>query len=88
MKLRSYSGVSVVMLALTMSTTPALGNDISPAIQQNIDNLIRTNSCVGCDLRGADLNRMILSGADLSNADLSGANLYETDLSYPTPDGF
>ena len=81
MNLRSYSGISVALLSLTMSSAPALGDEASPAIQQNIDNLIRTNSCVGCDLRGADLNRMILSGADLSNADLSGATLFLADLS-------
>ncbi len=50
-------------------------------IQHNIDTLIRTNACAGCNLSGADLNRMNLAGADLSDADLSDASFFLADLS-------
>ena len=70
--------------------SPSHGQNVSIEVQENIDQLIRTNSCVNCDLSGADLNRMNLSGADLRDsnltnttfflADLSGANLSGADL--------
>ncbi|MBE9061320.1 pentapeptide repeat-containing protein [cf. Phormidesmis sp. LEGE 11477] len=46
------------------------------AIQQ----LMKTNSCPGCDLNGADFRRLDLSGADLTGADLEGANFYYANL--------
>ena len=81
MNLRSYNRWYAALLAVALLCSEAGANETSPAIQQNIDELIRSNSCVGCDLRGADLNRMILADADLSNADLSGATFFLADLS-------
>ena len=81
MSLRAYGRLSIMLLALSLYCTSAGADGHNQEIQQNIDDLIRTNACVGCDLRGADLNRMILSGADLSNADLSGATFFLADLS-------
>ena len=81
MSYRSYYRWHAVLPALILFCSTAGAEESSQAIQQNIDDLIRTNSCVGCDLRGADLNRMILIDADLSNADLSGATFYLADLS-------
>jgi uncharacterized protein YjbI with pentapeptide repeats len=70
-----------VFLISMLSTLEAVSSQSSPAVQQSIDTLIRTNACAGCDLSGADLNRLNLSGADLSNANLSGASLFLADLS-------
>ncbi|MGI9536790.1 MAG: pentapeptide repeat-containing protein [Desulfocapsaceae bacterium] len=81
MTLRSYSGLSAALLLLALSSGSVFADEHSQAIQQNIDNLVSTNACAGCNLQGADLNRMILSGADLSNADLSGATFFLADLS-------
>ena len=55
--------------------------NVSVEVQENIDSLVMTNSCVDCNLTGADLNRLNLSGADLRGADLSNATFYLADLS-------
>lgn len=46
--------------------------------------LLETNTCVNCDLSGADLSGMDLSRADLSGSDLTGANMHGADLSQAT----
>jgi uncharacterized protein YjbI with pentapeptide repeats len=43
--------------------------------QEDLDKLLDTNACSGCDLSGA-----LLYGADLSGADLAGANLFGAQL--------
>ena len=43
--------------------------------------LLYTNECPGCDLRGANLQRKVLNGAKLSRADLNGARFDEAELS-------
>jgi hypothetical protein len=59
---------------------------------ENLDRLLTTRSCEGCDLYqanlagavlpGANLRRARLKGTDLSVADLSHADLRDADLSY------
>ncbi len=49
--------------------------------RENLDILIKTNSCRDCDLSGLNLNRMDLSGADLEGADLSLTKLFLVNLS-------
>ena len=70
--------MSAAILA-TLASFPSFAQQNT--IQHNIDTLIRTNACAGCNLSGADLNRMNLAGADLSDADLSEASLFLADLS-------
>ena len=48
--------------------------------QNNINTLIKSNSCEGCDLSDADLSGADLSGADLNDAKLNYANLTGADL--------
>ena len=43
--------------------------------------LLYSNECPGCDLRGANLQRKVLNGAKLSRADLNGARFDEAELS-------
>ena len=43
--------------------------------------LLYSNECPGCDLRGANLQRKVLNGAKLSRADLNGARFDEAVLS-------
>ncbi|MBI4046259.1 MAG: pentapeptide repeat-containing protein, partial [Devosia nanyangense] len=47
----------------------------------------KTNDCVRCDLKGAQLQRRALAGADLRGADLSGASLHAAVLSKARLDG-
>lgn len=49
--------------------------------QQNLQQLISSRACRGCDLAGLDLTRLDLSGVDLEGADLSQAKLSLTNLS-------
>lgn len=46
----------------------------------NLEQLLDTNSCYGCDLSGLDLVRESLENADLEKANLSGSNLEKADL--------
>ncbi len=48
---------------------------------KNLEKLVKTKSCRGCDLSGLTLNRLDLVGADLEGADLSSAKLSLTNLS-------
>jgi hypothetical protein len=50
---------------------------------QSVDNLntvLSTVSCVGCDLSGANLAGADLTGANLTGANLTQANLFQADL--------
>ncbi|MGB3212366.1 MAG: pentapeptide repeat-containing protein [Desulforhopalus sp.] len=51
------------------------------AALDNLEQLIQTGSCKGCDLAGLNFTRMNLSGMDLEGADLSRAKLNLTNLS-------
>jgi Pentapeptide repeats (8 copies) len=46
----------------------------------DLNKLISTNKCVGCDLSGVDLSRKQLVNADLQAANLVGAKLTSTNL--------
>lgn len=52
----------------------------APEILKNIEELLDTNRCYGCNLSGADLSGANLDGADLEGADLSNALLKKSDL--------
>ncbi|CAK8714757.1 MAG: Pentapeptide repeat-containing protein [Candidatus Electronema aureum] len=51
-----------------------------PKIRRNFNQLLVTNACRGCDLRGAVLNRLNLAEADLEGADMTDARLNATSL--------
>lgn len=53
----------------------------SVTVKENLQKLIKTNSCRECDLSGVNLNRVDLSDADLEGTDLSKAKMYLTNLS-------
>ncbi len=76
-------GISVVIVfMLSVYSAPAFPETgVSVEVRENIDTLIKTSSCPGCNLAGADLNRINLSGADLRKADLTGATFFLADLS-------
>lgn len=53
----------------------------SVTAKENLEQLIKTNECRGCDLAGVNLNRVDLSDADLEGADLSNAKMSLANLS-------
>lgn len=61
----------------------AAAEEVSPRaeVRENVRQLLETNSCPGCDLSGAVMNRMNLAGADLKAANLAGARLFLVNLS-------
>ncbi|QQE65011.1 low-complexity protein [Leptolyngbya sp. BL0902] len=75
---------NIMKLALALGTALALPLVIAlPSQAENpaqVQQLLTTNLCAGCDLSGADLTQAHLIGADLSGANLSGANLTEANL--------
>nr|WP_320009597.1 pentapeptide repeat-containing protein [uncultured Desulfobulbus sp.] len=89
--------IALPLLPLCIApTSPGWSKSKMTPVEKNVQRLLKTKSCPGCDLSGADLrqcrltkaklNGANLSGAQLNLADLSGANLqqailFETDLS-------
>ena len=51
------------------------------ATSDSVQQLLSTKKCLGCNLRGANLDKADLNGVDLSNAILIDADLDETNLS-------
>src|SRR5919202_5162833 len=50
------------------------------AKQTNVEQILKTKRCPGCDLSGLNLSGVDLSGADFRNTNLSRANLKNTKL--------
>jgi len=74
--------VSTAVIALAMAAVliwamacPGFAFD-----QSDLERLLITRSCPGCDLSGADLSKADLTKADLWGADLRFANLAEANL--------
>jgi hypothetical protein len=75
-------GACVLLCGITAVKSWASSEE---AIQKNLQQLIASKQCPGCNLRRTDLTRMDLQeanlqGADLSEAKLSLANLSKADL--------
>lgn len=51
-----------------------------PEVQENVRQLLETNSCPGCDLAGAVLHRGDFTGANLEGANLAGTQLNLANL--------
>ena len=63
--------------------------DARAQADEDVETLMRTRSCMGCDLSHLDLSEDNLAGADLSSSNLTGvilkeANLDEANLSEAT----
>ncbi len=73
----------MVVSSLICLTSVSHGNAEEPKsmVKENVEKLLATKSCPGCDLSAAILNRLDLSEANLQGANLSMAKLYLTDLS-------
>ncbi|NEP00359.1 MAG: TIM barrel protein [Symploca sp. SIO2E9] len=68
-----------IIVSLTIFSLPAGAYE-----ERDLQQLLETGECTGCDLSGAFLLGEDLSQADLSNANLSQANLYNADLRQAT----
>lgn len=58
-----------------LGLAPLVGPPAQAADANHVVQLLTTNRCPNCDLRGADLAGLNLHGAQLQDADLTGANL-------------
>jgi uncharacterized protein YjbI with pentapeptide repeats len=67
--------VTGCLATLVMTASSAVA-----ANPEQVQELITTGQCPGCDLAGADLIGAHLIGADLRNANLTGANLSHANL--------
>ena len=91
MKLRTATIFTLSALGIFLAIAPPvqaqttpdlgnLGNSGNLAIANNIQRLVNTRECAGCNLRGANLQNLDLKGANLSRALLEDAQLQNTDL--------
>ncbi len=91
---RAEKVISKILQKLDIGITQTTN---AQTVEDNINTLLQTNACPGCNLGGADLSSAVLISADLNHADLnhadlsdaflgdaflSGANLNHADLSF------
>lgn len=76
-------GFTVVGLAfgLSIQSNVLFAKGVSQKVKENINILLKTDSCVSCDLEGADFTRKELVGVNLKNANLKNAKFQLVDLS-------
>ena len=67
------------LFVLVYKIDPVLAKE-STTTRDNLEKLVKTKSCKGCDLSGLSLTRLDLTDADLEGADLSLAKLSLTNL--------
>ena len=67
----------IFLLTVILSFTYLTDNSFGYS-ESDLQKLLSTKECVGCDLSGADLSGLDLKEADLTGADLKGANLKNT----------
>jgi Pentapeptide repeats (8 copies) len=70
---------TILAAALALVTVPAWSAQADPA--KDLQKLLTTNRCEGCDLSGVNLIGIDLSNAQLQGAKLNAANLSGADLS-------
>ena len=49
--------------------------------EEDLEKLLKTNTCINCDLSGADFKKANFSYANLQGSNLNGANLWRADFS-------
>ncbi len=80
MKYNSFYAIFFVTVALIAFQPSFSSASQRKIIEDNFQKLIKTKSCLSCDLTGVVLNRVDLAGAQLEGANLSGAKLYLANL--------
>ncbi len=76
MKTKPLSFLLTVILSFTCLTDNSFGYS-----ESDLQKLLSTKECVGCDLSGADLSGLNLREADLTEANMTEATLTEATLS-------
>ncbi len=78
---RYYQAIFSLLVTVCLAG-PALAESPIPEVPYPFDvqQLLTTNLCPGCDLAGAELRGAHLIGADLRDADLTGADLSWVNL--------
>ncbi len=75
--IRQCGKVSVALLAVTACISTLTHSPAAQALDEDdLQRLIETRACPGCDLERADLRRLNLTGANLEGANLKEANLF------------
>jgi uncharacterized protein YjbI with pentapeptide repeats len=69
-----------IAMAIGVMATASLALPAVAAQPADIQRLMQSGACPGCDLAGADLSDTHLIGADLREANLQGANLSGANL--------
>jgi len=73
--MRTVSRILLVGLLMALGLKPGAAFDASA-----FDRLLRSRTCVGCDLYRANFNRLDLSGVDLRKANLGFATFRQATL--------
>jgi uncharacterized protein YjbI with pentapeptide repeats len=76
-----------VKTSLALFLTLAISQSLLAYSEEDVQRLLRTNSCEQCDLREANLKNADLKYANLSGADFTGADLTAADLGHANIDG-
>jgi uncharacterized protein YjbI with pentapeptide repeats len=71
-----WAACAALLIICSFGSTHQLKAENKDQVQQ----LITTGKCAGCDLQKAQLMNLALESADLTNADLSGALVYRVNL--------
>lgn len=75
-----FTAVSLI-LGLSVQSNTLFAKGVSQKVKENLDTLLKTNSCVNCDLEGADFIRKDMVEVNLENANLENAKFQLADLS-------
>jgi uncharacterized protein YjbI with pentapeptide repeats len=82
MRSRKYClSLAVVVVVWTCGFGTADAASSRSTVQKNLQRLLKSKSCPGCDLSGVNLSQSKLENANLEGANLSGAQLSLADLS-------
>ena len=73
----------IFLLTVILSFTCLTDNSFGYS-ESDLQKLLSTKECVGCDLSGADLSGLNLREADLTKANLSKADLTKANLTEAT----
>ena len=82
MKFIFFQSFKSIFALLAAATVPlSVSADEAKQSSEQVQQILETRSCPGCDLRGVDLSGGLLVGADFSGANLDGADLSGARLS-------
>jgi uncharacterized protein YjbI with pentapeptide repeats len=79
-QIRGQACQLAIVMAISVVATASLALPSLAAQPADIQRLMQSGACPGCNLAGADLSHTHLIGADLREANLQGANLSGANL--------